>query len=104
MELTWEMCLKIYEIDPAKFISAPGLAWKAALKKTKVMWDILTDIDMLIMVQKGIRGGICHSIYQYEKGNKKYMKDYDKNKETCYLFNIGMKVIYMDGQCRKSFQ
>ena len=67
MELTWEMCLKIYEIDPAKFISAPGLAWKAALKKTKVMWDILTDIDMLIMVQKGIRGGICHSIYQYEK-------------------------------------
>ena len=45
---------------------------------------------MLIMVQKGIRGGICHSIYQYEKGNNKYMKDYDKNKETCYLFNIGM--------------
>ena len=45
---------------------------------------------MLIMVQKGIRGGICHSIYQYEKGNNKYMKDYDENKETRYLFNIGM--------------
>ena len=56
-------CLKIYELDPAKFLSAPGLAWQAALKKTKVKLDLLTDIDMLIMVEKGIRGGICHSMY-----------------------------------------
>ena len=57
------MCLKIYKLDPAKFLSAPGLAWQAALKKTKVKLDLLTDIDMLLMVQKGISGGICHSIY-----------------------------------------
>ena len=91
MELTWEMCLKIYEIDPAKFISATGLAWKAALKKTKVMWDILTDIDMLIMVQKGIRGGICHSIYQYEKGNNKYMKHMIKIKKRVISSILGCK-------------
>ena len=48
------MCLKIYEFDPAKFLSAPGLAWQVALKKT---------IDMLLMLEKGIRGGICPSIY-----------------------------------------
>ena len=47
--------------------------------------DLLTDIDMLLMVGKGIRGGICHSIYQYAKANKKYIKDYDKNKELSYL-------------------
>ena len=52
------MCLEIYELDPAKFLSAPGLAWQAALKKTKVKLDLLTDIDMLLMVEKSIRGGI----------------------------------------------
>ena len=57
------MCLEIYKLDPAKFLSAPGLAWQAALKKTKVKLDLLTDIDMLLMVEKGIRGGIYHSIY-----------------------------------------
>ena len=80
-----KMCLKIYHLDPVKFLSAPGLAWQAALKKTKVKLDLLTDIDMLLMVEKGIRGGICHSIYRYAKANNKYMKDYDKNKESSYL-------------------
>ena len=44
---------------------------------------------MLLMVGKGIRGGICHSIYQYAKANNKYMKDYDKSKNS-RIFNIGM--------------
>ena len=57
------LCLKIYKLDPAKFLSVPGLAWQAALKKTKVKLDLLTDIDILLMVEEGIRGGICHSIY-----------------------------------------
>ena len=80
-----KMCLKIYLLDPVKFISAPGLAWKAASKKTEVKLELLTDVDMLLMVEKGIRGGICHAIHRYAKANKKYMKDYDKNKESSYL-------------------
>ena len=79
------MCIKIYELDPANFLSAPGLAWQAALEKTNVKLDLLTDIDILLMEEKGIRGGICHSIYQYAKANNKYIKDYDKNKETSYF-------------------
>ena len=79
------MCLKVYKVDPAHFISAPGLAWQAALKKTKVKLKFLTDSDMLLMVEKCIRGGICHTIHQYVKANNKYMKDYDKNKESSYL-------------------
>ena len=55
------MCLRIYELDPAKFISASVLAWALALKNTKVKLDLLTD--MLLMEEKSIRGGICHSIY-----------------------------------------
>ena len=77
-----EMCLKIYQLDLAKFLSAPRLAWQAALKKTEVKLELLTDIDMLLMVEKGIRGRICNAVYWYEKANNEYMKYYDKNKES----------------------
>ena len=53
-------------------------------KKTEAKWDLLTDIDMLLMTEKGISGGICHAIYQYSKATK-HMKEYDKNKESSYL-------------------
>ena len=52
------MCSKSYQLDHAKFLSAQGLAWQAALKKAEVKLELLTDIDMLLMVEKGIRGGI----------------------------------------------
>ena len=57
----------------------------STLKEAKVKLDLLTNIDMLLMVEKGIRGGICHSIYLYAKANNKNMKDYGKNKESSYL-------------------
>ena len=76
-----KMCLEIYESDPARFVSAPGLVWKAALKKSKVKLELITDIEMLLMVEKGIREGLCHSINRYAKANNKQMKDYDKNEE-----------------------
>ena len=60
---------------------------KNSFKKTIVKLVLLTDIDMLLMLEKGIRGGICHSIYPYAKANKKYIKDYDKNKKSLYLIN-----------------
>ena len=57
------MCLNIYELDPEKYFPNTGLAWQIVLKKTKVKIDLLTDIDMLLMVEKVIGGGICHFIY-----------------------------------------
>ena len=81
----WKMYLKKCGFDPAHFHSTPGLVWQAALKNTKVKLDLLTDIDMFLVVEKGIRRGICHSFYWYTKANKKCMKDYDKNKESSYL-------------------
>ena len=53
------MYLEIYEFDHAKFLSALGLAWQAAYKMTKVKLDLLTDINIFLMVEKGIRGGQC---------------------------------------------
>ena len=80
------MYIRIYELNTAaKYLSAPGLAWQSAVEETKVKLDLLTDIDMLLRVEKGIRGGICHSLHRYEKVNYKYMKNYDENKELSYL-------------------
>ena len=77
------MILKILETFVLKymnlilliFLSAPGLAWQACLKKTEVKLEMLTDVDMLLMVEKGIRRGIYHAIYRYAKANNKYMKN-----------------------------
>ena len=63
--------INIYELDPAKFLPAPGSEWQATIKKAKVKLDFLTDIDMLLMVEKGIRRAICHSIYRYAKASNK---------------------------------
>ena len=79
------MCIKVYELDPSHFLSAPGLAWQACLKKTEVKLELLTDVDMLLIVEKGIRGGICHAIHRYAKANIKYMKDYNKNEEESFF-------------------
>ena len=80
---TLEKCaLKCVYIDPLIFLSAPGLAWQTAIKKTKVKLELLTDIDMILMMEKGIRRGISH---RYSNANDRYMKDYDKNKKSSYL-------------------
>ena len=80
-----DMCLKEYELDPAHFLSLPGLAWQACLKKTNIELELLTDYDMLLMVEEGIRGGICHSIHRYAKANNKYMKNYNNNEDSSYI-------------------
>ena len=69
-------------------MSAPGLAWQACLKKTGVKLELFVDIDMLLMVEKGIRGGICYAIHRYTKGNNRYMKNYDKNIISSYLMYL----------------
>ena len=80
-----KMCSEIYNLHSARFLSALGLVWQAALKKIKVELKLLVDIDKSLMVEKRITGGMCHSINRYGKGSNKYMKYLDKNKEFSYL-------------------
>ena len=89
-----DMCLKEYELDPAHFVSLPGLAWQACLKKTNIELELLTDYDMLLMVEKEIRGGICHSIQRYAKANNKYMKNYNNNEESSYIQYLDANNLY----------
>ena len=99
--------LGIYGHDPAYFVSAPGLAWQACLKETKVELELLTDYDMLLMIEKGIRGGICQAVHRYAKANNKYLKNYDKNNESSYIeylwWFMKTQVICMSGQCLKNY-
>ena len=81
-------CMKNYELDPAHFVSLPGLAWQACLKKTNVELELITDYDMVLLIEDGIRGGICHAIERYAKANNYYMKDYDENKDSSYIVHI----------------
>ena len=87
-------CIEIYELDNAHFLSAPGLAWQAWLKMTEVELELLTNIDMLLMPEKGIRGGICQAIHRYAKANNKYMKNYDKDKEISYIQYLDTNNLY----------
>ena len=89
-----DMCIKEYELDPAHFLSLPGLAWKACLKKTNIELELLTDNDMLLMVEEGIRGGICHSMHRYAKDNNKYMKNYNNNEESSYIQYLDANILY----------
>ena len=89
-----QSCLKNYELDPAHFVSLPGLAWQACLKKTNVELELLTDYDMLLMVEEGIRGGICHAMQRYAKANNKYVKDYDKKKKPSYIQYLDANNLY----------
>ena len=89
-----DMCIKEYELDPAQFLSLPGLAWQACLKKTNIELELLTDYDMLLMVEEGIRGGICHSKHRYAKANNKYMKNYNNNEESSYIQYLDANNLY----------
>ena len=89
-----QSCLQNYELDPANFVSLPGLAWQACLKKTNVELELLTDYDMLLMVEEGIRGGIYHAMQRYAKANNKYMKDYDRKKKSSYIQYLDANNLY----------
>ena len=63
-------------------------------KKTGVELEMLTDVDMLLIIEKGIRGGICHAIHRYAKANNKYMKNYDENEESSYIQDLDASNLY----------
>ena len=86
--------IEIYELDAAHFLSAPGLAWPAFFKKIEVELELLTNNDMLLLAEKGTRGGICQAIHRYAKANNKYMKNYDKNITSSYLIYLDANNLY----------
>ncbi|XP_065654868.1 uncharacterized protein LOC136081480 [Hydra vulgaris] len=68
-----DLCINIYDLDPAWYYTSPGLAWNAALKKTKIKLELLSDYDMILMIKKGIRGDIFMIYNRLGTSNNKYM-------------------------------
>ena len=89
-----DKCIEIYGVDPAHFLCAPGLAWQTCLKKTGVKLELLTDNGMLLMVEEGIRCGICQAIRRYAKANNEYKKNYDENTILSYLMHLDANNLY----------
>ena len=88
-------CLEHYKLDPAHVYTSPGLAWQTFLKKTGVRLELLTDPDMLITFERGIRGGISRAVHRYAKANNKYMRDKFEPKEcTSFLQYLDANNLY----------
>ena len=89
------VCLDNYVLEPSHFYTAPGLAWKACLKKTGVRLELLKDPDMLLMFERGIRGGITQSVHRWAAANNPYMGcEYDRSKPSEYLQYLDANNLY----------
>ena len=89
------LCLKIYGLDPVYYYTAPGLAWDACLKMTNINLELLSDPNMLLMFEKGIRGGISIISNRYGEANNKYMGNrFNKNELNKYLMYLDANNLY----------
>ena len=87
-------CLKHYNLDPAHYYTSPGMAWDACLKETGQELQLLYDYDMLMMFERGKRGGITRISKRYAEANNKYMKDYNPDKPSTYIQYLDANNLY----------
>ena len=87
-------CLEYYKLDPCHYFTSPGLAWDAMQKMTKIKLELLTDVDMYLFIEKGLRGGISYIANRYGKANNKYMKEYDEKVPSKYIMYLDANNLY----------
>lgn len=88
------VCKDKYELDPCHYNTAPGLSWDAMLKKTGVQLELLTDYEMHMFIELGMRGGISTITQRYAKANNKYLKDYNKDEKSSYIMYLDANNLY----------
>ncbi|XP_078032837.1 uncharacterized protein LOC144467773 [Augochlora pura] len=86
--------LENYKLDPAHYVTLPSFTWDAMLKMTKVELELLTDVDMLLFVERGIRGGLSQCSHRHASANNKYMQNYDEKKPSTYLMYFDVNNLY----------
>ena len=89
-----DTCLKFCGLDSCHYFSFPGLSWDAMLKMTGVKLEKISDIDMYLFIEKGMRGGISYIAKRYSEANNKYMKNYDPKKPSKYILYLDMNNLY----------
>ena len=96
-----DVCLKNYKLDPAWYYTSPGLSWDALLKKTEIKLDLLSDINMILFVEAGIRGGVSMISNRYGKANNKYMENYNPKEESKFITYLDANNLYGWGMSQK---
>ena len=86
--------LKNYGLSPSHYLSAPSLSWDAVLKMTKIKLELISDPDMYIFFEKGIRGGISYISNRYSKANSEYLKCFDPKKESKHIIYLDANNLY----------
>ena len=87
-------CKKTYGLDALHYYTSPGLAWDAMLKYTEIELDLISDSDMYLMIEKGIRGGVSSIMERYSKANHKYLDDYDPEKPSQHILYLDANNLY----------
>ena len=87
-------CIANYKLDPLHYITSPGLAWDAMLKMTGINLELITDIDMQLFLERGMKGGISNITHRHAKANNKYMKNYDPDKPSSYIMYLDANNLY----------
>ena len=87
-------CLTYYKLDPLHYITSPGLAWDAMLKMTGINLELITDVDMQLSIERGMRGGISCITHRHAEANNKYMKNYDPDKPSSYIMYLDANNLY----------
>ena len=89
-----EACLEYYRLDPAHYITSPGLSWDAMLQMTGINLELVTDIDQQLFIEKGMRGGISYIAYRHARANNKYMEFYNPEDDTTYIIYLDANNLY----------
>ena len=96
-----DVCLKHYKLDPAWYYTSPGLSWDALQRKTEITLDLLSDINMILFIEAGIRGGVSMISNRYGKANNKYMENYNPDEESKFITYLDANNLYGWGMSQK---
>lgn len=95
-----EQCLLTDKLDPVHLCTLAGYTWNAMLKYTKVELELISDIDILMFIERGIRGGVSQCSTRCAEANNKYMHNYDGSKRSSYLFYYDINNLYGWAMCQ----